>query len=171
LSLTTTYKNKKEKEKIMAKISFKISEVKKIVEDLEKNKEFSPTFEGLYDIDCPIKKGVKKKTEDELPYHRDEVDFSQIKPAFHLVKDDGIYLLSNGRLDDRPASESGIISYAKGFDPESDKFVWEKSRDVMGGDDCVIEIPYNWFKLLIKQKPNARVFSLNVTSKSIGVVI
>ena len=56
----------------------------------------------------------------------------KIKPALWLVKDEGIYLMSNGKGDDRPD-----VVYAKGFNPkERDRMdVWDDARAAVGGDD------------------------------------
>ncbi len=60
-------------------------------------------------------------------------------PALSWVKDDGIYVMSNGRphdLDERHTgpSEKCHVCYAKGYDPRTGD-VWDKCRDAVGGDD------------------------------------
>lgn len=69
----------------------------------------------------------------------------QIGPSALLVKDDGIYLMSNGvpRDLEQPTGqgiradmgERTFVAYAAGFNPEKDRNVWECSRDAVGGDD------------------------------------
>jgi hypothetical protein len=51
-----------------------------------------------------------------------------IPAGLWLVKDDGIYLMSNG---------TGALApiYAKGFDPERKAGVWSGASDTVGGDD------------------------------------
>lgn len=54
------------------------------------------------------------------------------KPALWLVKDEGIYIMSNGTGENRPD-----VCYAQGFDPtQRDRMdVWDDARDAVGGDD------------------------------------
>lgn len=59
------------------------------------------------------------------------------KPGLWLVKDDGIYLMSNGIPallieDDKP---DHVCAYAKGYDPHVDGDVWTACRNAVGGDD------------------------------------
>lgn len=57
-----------------------------------------------------------------------------------LVKDDGVYLLSNSKLEKGEApSQTGLIAYAKGygsFDTVKNRGAhYEKIREAVGGDD------------------------------------
>jgi len=156
----------------MARISFKITEIEKLVLDMEKSNEFLPTMNELFDLKAKfLKKGVAK-TEDTLPITKDEIDYTKVEKSFHLVKDHGVYMLSNARnkTNDKPASETKLIAYAKGFNPDVDEDWYEYSRDVIGGDDCVIDIPLSWYYVLIKAKPNAKVFAINFGAKSISLI-
>lgn len=59
-----------------------------------------------------------------------------IPPGLIWVKDEGIYLLSNGAMKEgETPKSSGLISYALGYHPQKDSDVWEKSRYAVGGDD------------------------------------
>ena len=70
---------------------------------------------------------AKKATErigsiDEL-YYSQYSDISDVPPGLLFCKDEGIYFLSNGRMDDpenRTAKEIGLIAYAIGYDPGKD---------------------------------------------------
>jgi hypothetical protein len=82
-------------------------------------------------------------TPDAVPVERwDEltaaVDADSFDPGPHLelVKDAGIYLLSNG-LPDLAMGDPGRVVYALGFDPDRDGDVGERSDRVAGGDDLV----------------------------------
>jgi hypothetical protein len=59
-----------------------------------------------------------------------DVPREEVPAGLWLVKDDGIYLMSNG-VSDRECGEA----YAVGFDPKRDQDVWDLSRDAAGGDD------------------------------------
>ncbi len=58
-------------------------------------------------------------------------------PALFFVKDDGIYVMSNGKPRDllgKPATETrNHCAYAKGYDPRK-RDVWDKCRVAVGGD-------------------------------------
>ena len=78
-------------------------------------------------------------------------------PSLHLVKDEGVYLMSNGapaEMIERPRPngdgmmQSCRVVYAKGFDPyaEDRGDVWDKARAAMGGDDSVEDIGADFWK-------------------------
>lgn len=52
----------------------------------------------------------------------------------HLVKDDGIYLMSFALPVPEGAKKRPVV-YAKGYNPEVDGDIWEKCRAAVGGDD------------------------------------
>ena len=67
-------------------------------------------------------------------------------PALLLVKDEGIYLMSNGLpilATQKPAPngtgmmDCSQVAYAQGFDPyaEDRMDVWDRAHDAVGGDD------------------------------------
>ena len=62
-----------------------------------------------------------------VPYGTPE---NQGKPQLMLVKDDGIYLMSNGIGQD----DGREPVYAKGYEPGSED-LWDRCRDAVGGDD------------------------------------
>lgn len=81
----------------------------------------------------------------EATAHRESMS-EQTGPALLLVKDEGIYLMSNGLpilATQKPAPngsgmmECSQVAYAKGFDPyaEDRMDVWDRARDAVGGDD------------------------------------
>ena len=103
-----------------------------------------------------------------------------IAPALWLVKDDGIYLMSNGRprqiADDSPATGQdqdgqSLVVYAEGFDPKKadPMAVWFAARDAVGGDDFGEPLPAEWFKDALDR--GERTITLNVTPRAIHVVL
>jgi hypothetical protein len=153
------------------RLSFRIEDVKRLVADMKSSGEFIPTLNDLFDVKATfLKKGVKKKTEAELPYLKDEIDYTKVEPAFHLVKDDGIYLLSNAKneVNDKPACETKLIAYAKGFNPDVDEDWYDRSYSV-SRDDIVLSIPLGWFEYLLEVKPNAKVFAINFGANKISL--
>lgn len=61
-----------------------------------------------------------------------------VQVGLFLVKDDGIYLISNARRE-RSVSATGLIAYAQGFGPldkATDRGAqYDKIREAAGGDD------------------------------------
>src|SRR6266850_2279182 len=103
-----------------ARLVFKGSEVRKLIED------------------------SKKATFRSIPYVGNRTD---VPVGLLLVKDDGIYLLSNGVNKDVP-SVTGLIAYAKGYeapskltDQDARGEQYEKIRDAVGGDDFAEAMP------------------------------
>lgn len=81
------------------------------------------------------------------------------KPGLWLVKDEGIYLMSNGTPglladgmiatgQEKPGEARLMVAYAKGYDPtkEDRGEVWDKARDAVGGDDFVELVPVDWIE-------------------------
>ncbi len=105
-----------------AKLVFKGSEVRKLIDDSKKAKERSIPYVG------PRK---------------------NVPVGLLLVKDDGVYLISNAVTKQTP-SESGLIAYATGYGPPS-KLVdqdargeqYEKIRRAVGGDDFAEALAIN----------------------------
>ncbi|MCY4641756.1 MAG: DUF3085 domain-containing protein [Gammaproteobacteria bacterium] len=85
----------------------------------------------------------------------------KIKPALWLVKDNGIYIMSNGDGDNRPD-----VVYAQGYNPNKDGDMWDKCRDAMGGDDCCELIDHDTVVKLISV-PNAKILGIKVTANQI----
>ena len=76
-----------------------------------------------------------------------QINNPEIPPGLILVKDEGIYLLSNGQIPVGQSPKSlGLLSYAIGFDPKRDVNVWERARRAMGGDDVAEAIGLEQFE-------------------------
>lgn len=63
------------------------------------------------------------------------------QPALFFVHDHGIYCMSNGDPRDMIDDTRAFSAYAKGCNPHKDKHVFDKSRELVGGDDFVETIP------------------------------
>jgi hypothetical protein len=119
------------------RLVFKGSEVRRLLDDSAKAKERTVPYVGV----------VKNQG-----------------PGLILVKDDGIYLLSNAKSEEGKAPlQTGLIAYAKGYEAPSrlrtegasDDDAWgaqyEKIRDAVGGDDFAeaVNLPASVDKLLM----------------------
>ena len=84
-----------------------------------------------------------------MPYGQDE----HKRAGLLLVKDDGIYVMSNGSPRDvKGKGPHCHVVYAEGFNPRKGD-VWDKCRAAVGGDDFVefVPITLSLFHEIIKQ--------------------
>lgn len=66
-------------------------------------------------------------------------------PSVILVHDDGVYLMSNGTPRDIEDPAEGVRSfcaYAKDCNPHKDADWWDRSRELVGGDDFSEVLPF-----------------------------
>jgi hypothetical protein len=113
----------------MAKLVFDAAALKRVVEHSIANKQSEVLVD--YDKDFnPITEAPKG-------------------PSVILVKDRGLYLMSNGTPGD-PADPSKAkdehfsryVVYAKGYNPETDKDWYDRAHDAVGGDDFGETLPW-----------------------------
>lgn len=87
------------------------------------------------------------------------------KPSICLVKDDGIYIMSNGTPRDILKGERSFCAYAKGYDPDKvdPDELWELTHSV-SGDDFGETLPIDdWMAEHAKAGRDLRV-TLNATT-------
>ena len=81
------------------------------------------------------------------------------KSSLLLVKDRGIYLMSNG-LDTehkKPDGKGFVVAYARTFNPDNlSKRAFmdmhQRQREVVGGDDFAVAVPLETFLMVVKGK-------------------
>lgn len=91
-------------------------------------------------------------------------------PSLWLVKDDGIYVMSNGR-DPQPRPDGRRFPppvYAHGFSPD-DPDVWDRARDAVGGDDFVEVIADTYTSAMLDNEiaAGARWLCVTVTDTTV----
>lgn len=157
----------------MPTVSFKLSELKNIAEhartaperraclsqQLDRNiwkDEYKD--QQLSDMDVLTKLGGK------------QVDESKIPKGFWLVKDRGIYLLSNGvPLDKKSDDEMMNLCYANGCNPSVNSDWYHAARAKLGGDDGVFYIPLDFYDLSVER--GKRTLSIKVTASAFSLVL
>lgn len=89
------------------------------------------------------------------------------KPGLFLVKDQGVYVLSNAKLGkDQTPSNTGMIAYANGYGANAD---WDKVRDAAGGDDFAENVEIGpAFQAALK---SAQKFVIYLTPKTIRLSV
>lgn len=128
-----------------------------------------PTF--AQSQDPAFHKGGKVKRDFYGFPDQENVDKSLIPPALWLVKDHGIYLMSNGfprkLLHPNDESSQGLVAYALGFDPEQNPD-WYQRLGILEGDDFCSGIAVDFFSNATK--PGKRFVHLNITKTHIAVL-
>lgn len=89
----------------------------------------------------PLIEHTEKATEHTMPY-----GYGTPEPGLFFVKDSGIYLMSNAKEKLPGDKTMNKVVYAKGFDPDKDEDVWERSVDAVGGDDFAEHFPIKFFR-------------------------
>lgn len=91
-------------------------------------------------------------------------------PRLVLVKDEGIYLMSNGQprqIDPQADGTRCIVAYATGHDPRNGN-TWDKDREAAGGDDFGEWLPLDLFEEAIASGADHIVVSLTESKVSIS---
>ncbi|MGK9452609.1 DUF3085 domain-containing protein [Acidithiobacillus caldus] len=109
-------------------------------------------------------KGGKVKRDSYGDPDLSNVDKARIPPALWLVKDHGVYLMSNGlpRLlaDPEHNPTQGLAAYALGFCPEKNPDWYARLGSLEGDDFCDL-LPLEPFTKLLRS--GKRYVTLNVT--------
>ena len=92
-----------------------------------------------------------------------------IPKGLWLVKDQGVYLMSNGEMEagKTPTSE-GLIVYANGFNPEVEPDCFGKARYHLGGDDFVEAIDLDQIEEVLNCRKEGYLM-IEVTEIEIGL--
>ncbi len=89
------------------------------------------------------------------------------KKKTYLVKDQGIYIMCEA-IEKTPTKD-GLVVYAKGFDPTINKDWWDESYKISRDDFYEVLPIKDWLSYLLKIKPQARVFAINISLSSISL--
>jgi hypothetical protein len=114
--------------------------------------------------------GTVVKKDDGWP-DKDNIDKSKLTPALILVKDQGIYFMSNGVPALPRAEGDSHVVYANECNPHAMPFEewYQAGRTIMGGDDTVMTL-FDWPILVLKaQADGATAIQVKVTPKSVQI--
>ena len=153
------------------KIHFDSAEVAAQVRHALRSPQHRPTFCELNDPKLH-KGGVVKIGEHGFP-DAENLDLAKVPPALWLVKDQGIYLMSNGTPrflldpDDTDLYARGRVAYAHGFNPALNTD-WYDRLGILAGDDFSAALPVSLFAKA--EAPETRSIFLSVTKNHITVL-
>ncbi len=152
----------------MATLSFNLKDVQELADHAKSCEEHSPVFAQILDP-AYAKDGTPKMSEEEMfRSGSDHVDLKKIPAGLWLVKDSGIYLMSNGTPGLMAGEKSHKIVYAKGYNPNTDEDVWDRCRDAVEGDDFGEFVPIEWLDISVEE--GKRTFSIKMTTRSMSLV-
>jgi len=103
--------------------------------------------------------------------HKESFGQDQGGPALWLVKDAGVYLMSNGAPGQLlpGGDESVVVVYADGL---SDAANYDDISDAVGGDDFCEAIPIDAaFVAALRAAPAGHVLVVSLSADTIGVAI
>jgi len=132
-------------------LTFPKAAVKELLDHAMAAPEHAPTFDEMCDPEC--RKDGKEPDFEAGAATPEDVDPTKVKPGLHLVGDDGVYLVSNGRPALMASERMQRVAYANEANPETmdPDAVWNAKNDSFGGDDGVEKIDghdcQNWIDL------------------------
>jgi hypothetical protein len=112
-------------------------------------------------------KGGKIVEKDGWP-DKDNIDQATIRPALILVKDQGVYFMSNGEPPPPQENDQHVV-YANEANPKSMAFDdwYNAGRTIMGGDDTVMTL-FGWPQAVLKaQAEGATAIRVAVSETSL----
>ncbi|AOO85008.1 DUF3085 domain-containing protein [Bosea vaviloviae] len=87
------------------------------------------------------------------------------KPGLWLVGDEGVYILSNGKLAE---GQRPLVVYAEECDPKTNPDYWHYKRQHFGGDDGINFLDAVELVKLITAFPEATHLSIEMTDTSMS---
>jgi hypothetical protein len=116
----------------MGRVIFDAAAVRPLLQHTLGQTEHRPTFAELCDP-AYLKAGCRLGSDGFAK--ASDIDPAKVPAALWCVKDQGIYLMSNGAEALRGTDGSNVVVYARGADPRTDTDWYEFARGIAGGDD------------------------------------
>jgi hypothetical protein len=89
------------------------------------------------------------------------------KPGLWLVGDEGVYILSNGKLTER---QRPLVVYAEECDPKTNPDYWHYKRQHFGADDGIDFLDAELLVKSIRGSPTATHLQIVMTDASMTVL-
>ena len=140
-------------------LKFAVNETfKKIIAHSKAAVKHEPNFEQRCDRQY-VKDGVRGNKD---YYDDSELDYTKIPAGFWLVKDEGVYIMSNGT----PRMTGENVVYAEGYGKDAEYVI---VHEAVGGDDFCIFLPLSWMRqALIK---TSKIMTIKFTKKNLELVL
>ena len=88
------------------------------------------------------------------------------KPGVWLIGDEGVYIISNGKLAE---GQRSLVVYAEECDPKTNPDYWHYKRQYFGGDDGIDFLDAEMLVRLITAHPAATHFTIAMTDDSMSI--
>lgn len=88
------------------------------------------------------------------------------QPGLWLVGDEGVYLLSSGKLAE---GQRALVSYAEECDPKTNSDYWHYKRQHFGGDDGIEFLDAVELERLMAAAPGATHLTIVATDTSLSL--
>ncbi|ETR79333.1 hypothetical protein X566_00010 [Afipia sp. P52-10] len=88
------------------------------------------------------------------------------KPGVWLVGDEGVYIMSNGKLAE---GQRSLVVYAEECDPKTNPDYWHYKRQYFGGDDGIDFLDAEMLVRLIGAMPLATHLTITMTDDSMSI--
>lgn len=150
---------------------FDISGIKKILAHSKQYPVFTPTFSQLYEgryrkdgIDVPV--SIENKVS------ADDVDKTKLPAMFALVKDRGAYVMALTEERLKGEKSHNFVVYCEGCDPDKDDDVYDRCRQIFGGDDFSEGLPLEWLEIAVEdaEKSGTGMMIIAVESDNLALV-
>ncbi|WP_019200150.1 DUF3085 domain-containing protein [Afipia birgiae] len=89
------------------------------------------------------------------------------KPGVWLVGDEGVYIMSNGKLAE--GQQRPLVVYAEECDPTTNLDYWHYKRQYFGGDDGIDFLDAEMLVTLIAAAPEATHLAIAMTDDSMSI--
>lgn len=89
-------------------------------------------------------------------------------PGLWIVGDEGVYLLSNGKLAD---GQRALVVYAEECDPKVNPDYWHYKRRYFGGDDGIVFIDVESLEAMLCTNPEATHLRAEFTSETMQLSV
>lgn len=90
------------------------------------------------------------------------------KPGLWLVGDEGVYILSNGKLTE---GQRPLVVYAEECNPKTNPDYWHYKRQHFGGDDGIEFLDAEMLVKLITGSPAATHLTITMTDSSLSIAL
>ena len=90
------------------------------------------------------------------------------KPGLWLVGDEGVYIMSNGKLAD---GQRPLVIYAEECDPKTNPDYWHYKRQHFGADDGIEFLDAEMLMKLITGSPAATHLTITMTDSSLSIAL
>ncbi|MAM83288.1 MAG: hypothetical protein CL472_01230 [Acidobacteria bacterium] len=147
-------------------LTFKVDDtLRALVAHAKSSTARKASYEQLYD-ETLLKEGCE-------PGLSESIDPDKIPAGLWLVKDRGVYLMSNGQSNlPGPGCAPNLVHYADEANPDKDpEGYYDSARRIAGGDDFVEAIDINVFEDALHHNAEEIIFTMTHDSMTIGMVL